>query len=386
MNWLKRLFYACKIRFGTLAVKELEQLCAIYIEFQNPFERASWITLYGWKKLTRRDSVYLLELYLNCHTADKGLLQAKWLLENEYIRHAYLHGLCSRRIPLTSAEEHWFLHCGEPGAMRCLKYPLSEITEITLLKSGDFQMIDNYVICHVLSNKAETLLATLASDKKSPNKADEYRKILKHYFKLQKGVWRHELFTGFSAQAALFADERNRDFIMEVIEQCDIDNHVLANDIIRHMALEMSPKYLTWYLAYSYIADKDLAAELSEKGLSEHLQDMIAVSTQRRSIHELTTHFLVFFSDDWRDDEREAFFCFCREDDAQKRMTDLRDFLKPRFEQGVISPAMSAWVAAQCPELAKEVKLNLKRFKTHILERITLGETFLSHRMCADIY
>ena len=386
MNWIKRLYYACKVRFGTLQVKELEQLCAIYIEFQNPLEKASWISLYGWKKVTRRDSKYLLEKYLQYHTADEGLLKADWLLKNEHIRHAYLHGLCLRPIPLTAAEEDWILNCGEAGAMRCLTYPLSEASELKLLRNGDFKMMYNYVICHVLSAAGEAFLAASASDNAYPYRAAEYRKILKRYFELRKDFYHDKLFTSFEAQWALFADERNKEFIFEVIEQCNMDDFVLENAIIRRMAWGMSPEYLMWYLSYSYVADKDLIAELLEKGLSEHLRDMIAVSEQRRAIHEIVKNSLLFFSDDWRDDEREAYCKFDREDDAKKRHSDLEEFLRPRFKKGLISPAMSAWVAARCPELAKEVQLNLTRFEERVLSRMAFINPLDFHHCNANVY
>ena len=387
MNGIKRLYRMCKIRFGTLSVKELEQLCAIFIEYQNPTERSRWISLFGWKKVTRRESKQFLELYLKHHTADEGLLKADWLLQNEHIRHAYLHGLCTRPIPLTKAEEKWILSCGEPGAMRCLKYPLSGNSEYQLIQSGDFKTIENYLTCHLLRESGEAQLALNASDKEYPNRAAEYRRLLSRYFEWQHRIEGHKIFTKFMAQWCLFADERNIDFIFEVLEQCDMDDQVLENAIIRRMAWGMSPEYLNWYLAYSYIADKDLIAELLEKGLSEHLRDMVTVSEQRRAIHEIVNNSLILFSDDWRDEEREAYCKFDREDNAKKRMADLRAFLQPRFAKGIVSPAMSAWVAARCPELAKEVQLNLTRFEENVLKRLSfLNPLDLNHNTGANLY
>lgn len=386
MNRMNRLYQMCKIRFGTLDVKELEQLCAIYIVYQDPCESSRWITLYGRKKLTKRDCACLLETYLKHHTADEGLFKTDWLLKNEHIRQAYLHGLCTRPIPLSAAEETWILNCGEPGAMRCLKYPLSANNEYKLIQSDNFKMIDNYIICHLLRENGEAQLALNASDKEYPNRAAEYRRLLERYFECQHRMRGNNLFTGFMAQYCLFADERNHDFIMNVIEQCNMDNHVLENAIIRRMAWEMSPEYLTWYLAYSYVADKDLAAELLEKGLTEHQRDMLTISEQRRSIHEIISDSILFLSDDWRNDEREAHFRFSREDNAKKRMADLQEFLRPRFAKGVISPAMSAWVAARCPELAKEVLLNLTRFEQNIINKITFVNPFDLYHTGAILY
>lgn len=372
MNWITRMFRMCQIRFGTLSVEDLEHLCAIYIEFQNPQESSSWISLYKWKKLRRADCKRFLELYLKYHTADEGLLKSDWLLKNEHIRHAYLHGLCTREIPLTAAEEKWILNCGEPGAMRCLKFPLSANGEYKLLKSEDYKMIENYLICHLLRENGEAQLAMYASDKEYPNRAEAYRRLLRRYFEIQHRAEQHKVFTGFMAQWCLFADERNEEFIMEVLQQCDMDDCVLENAIIRRMAWGMSPEYLTWYLSYSYISDKDLTTELLQKGLSGHLQDMVAVSEQRRTIHQIMEKSWLFSADGWHDDELEAYNTFCREDNAKKRMADLKAFLEPRFKEGKISPAMSAWVAARCPELAKEAQINLTRYKKRLLDRVTL--------------
>ena len=63
MNWIRRMFWACKIRFGTVGLADLQNLCAIYAEFQNPQEKASWISLDAWKKVTRNESKQLLNLY-----------------------------------------------------------------------------------------------------------------------------------------------------------------------------------------------------------------------------------------------------------------------------------------------------------------------------------
>ena len=385
MNRIKRWYQMCKIRFGTLNVKELEQLCAIYIEYQNPQERSRWITLLGWEKVTKRESKDFLELYLKHHTADEGLLKTDWLLQNEHIRHAYLHGLCSRDIPLTTAEEKWILACGEPGAMRCLKHPLSANSEYKLIQSDNFDMIRNYIVSHLLRESGEAQLALNASDKNYPNRAAEYRRLLSRYFEWQHRVQGHKIFTEFMAQWCLFADERNRDFIFEVLEQCDMDDCVLENAVIRRMAFEMSPEYLTWYLAESYIADKDLVAELLEKGLTEHQRDMLTVSAQRRAIHEIILNSL-FFSDDWRDEEREAYCAFDREDNAKKRMADLRAFLQPRIAKGVVSPAMSAWVAARCPELAKEMQLNLTRYEQNVLDKVTFINPLDLHHTGANTF
>lgn len=386
MNRLQKLYQLCKIRFGTLEVKDLEHLCAIYIVFQDPKEKSAWISLYNWKKLTKCDCKQLLELYLKYHTADEGLFKSDWLLKNEHIRHAYLHGLCSRDIPLTTAEENWILACDDPGAMRCLKHPLSANSEYKLIQSGNFDMIRNYIVGHLLRESGEAQLALNAADKAYPNSAAEYRRLLGLYFEWQHHGAGHKLFTEFMAQWCLFADERNKDFIFEVLEQCDMDDCVLENALIRRMAWGMSPEYLIWYLAYSYIADKDLVAELSEKGLTEHQRDMIAISEQRRTIHEIVSNALMLVSDDWRGEERDAYVRFDREDNAKKRMEDLRAFVGPRFAKGVVSPAMSAWVAARCPELAKDAQLNLTRYEQNLLNRIAFVNPLDLHHCNTSIY
>ncbi len=370
MNLIKQLYHKCKIRFGTPDAKYVEQLCIAYDKFTDPRESASQMSLYCWNNLTRQECKCFMRLYLKHHTADEGLLKAKWILENEHIRQAYLHGLCTRKIPLTAAEEEWILNCGEAGAMRCLKFPLSKKSELKLLLGNDFKMMKNYVICHVLSDAGEALLAKLATDKRRPRAADMYREVLKRYFELQHDALKQRIFASVEAQRELFADERNSKFIMAVIDQCNMDDFVLHSEIIRHLALDMRPRYLTWYLVYSFIPDSDLVAELMALDLPENLHNMITISEQRRVIHEICCNSWLLISDDWHEDECEARFRFSREDNEQKRMAELNAFLEPRLKAGAVSPTMSAWVAACCPTLAKEVMLNLSRYERNVLNKI----------------
>lgn len=369
MNWIRRMFWVCKIRFGTVGLADLQNLCAIYAEFQNPQEKASWISLDAWKKVTRNESKQLLNLYLKYHTADEGLLQKEWLLQNEHIKDAYLRSLCLRNIGLTKAEETWLLNCDEPGAMRCVraKYPLSVNSEVKLLKSGKFNMINEYVGSHVLSDVAETLLAHLAGDKRHKERALLYQKTLKRYFEMQYDGCGHYLFTSPQAQRALFVDARNDGLIMKVLKQYNMGGRVLDSELIRYLAFEMNPKYLACYLAHSYIADKRLTTELLEGNLSEHLQDMIAVSELRRTIYVMFGSFWELCSDDWRDDEYEAYAKYVSEDDKTTAVEKLLQFLQPRLAEGAISPAMSAYIAALFPELAKEAQINLNRYIRHQL-------------------
>lgn len=367
MNLIKRLYLMCKIRFGTLELEELEQLCAIYVEYQNPKETASWISLPAWKKLSRKDCNCFFKLYLQHHTADEGLFKDACMLENESIRNAYLQSLSTRKIPPTRAEEKWILNCGKPGVMQGIK--LSAQGEYELMQSDNYDMIENYLSYHVLREAGGAQLALNAADKEHPNRAAEYRRLLGRYFEWQGKIQGKRLFTEFMAQWCLFADERNREFIFCVLEQCDMDNP-LESATIRRMALEMSPEYLTWYLAYSYIPSTDLVSELLEKGLIEHHKDMITISEQRRVIHEMVTNSLQILNDDWRDEELLVYERFDREESAKKRMSDLQEFLRPRAKNGAISPAMSAWVAARCPELAKEMQVNLNRYEQRIMNKI----------------
>lgn len=379
MNWFSKLYRMWQIRFDTLEVDELERLGKIYVEYQSPLaSEVAWMNEQGWHKLTKRDSEYFMKLYLKYHTADEGLFKSKRLMENEHIRHAYLHSLCSRKIPYTKAEEKWILECGEPGATRCLLLPLSANSEYQLIYNGSEKQIEGYIAGHVLREAGEAQMAVSASDKSDPVRAEMYRKLLKRYFECQSGTRGHKLFTDFMAQWSLFADENNDEFIMQVIEQCDMDDYFLESAMIRRM-LKMNPKYLTWYLSYSYIYDKDLVSELLAMDLSEHLRDMIAISEQRSSIHEIAVNALVHILDDWSAEECDAHNRFSREDDAEKRMADLKAYLEPRFKEGTVSPAMSAWVAARCPELTKEVMINLTRFERHALNRIMFANPLDLH-------
>ncbi|MBQ9270691.1 MAG: hypothetical protein IJ218_00275 [Alphaproteobacteria bacterium] len=358
----------CRIRFGTLSIEELACLCAIYDEFCVTKKQLSWLSLKIWKKLTRKDCEKLLEIYLRYHTADEGLLKINWALNTKSIRHAYLHSLCTRKPKLTNAEEQWLLNCGEPGAFRCLprKLKLSGQNEYNLIEYGNFETIKDYIIGHTLYEGCEAKLAVGANDKENPKRADEYKRLLDIYFDVHLKTFDHKIYTEFMAQWCLFGDVCNDKFMMMLIEKCNMDDYVLKNAVIRRMAEKLPPKYLIWYLAYSYIPDKDLADELLKKDISEHLRDMIAISTQRHTIHKMVSKVLLFASDDWYDDELDAYHKFAREENAKKRMADLEEFLKPRFATGSISPAMSAWVAARCPKLAKAALENMQRYELHI--------------------
>ncbi|MBR3675969.1 MAG: hypothetical protein IKN71_02420 [Alphaproteobacteria bacterium] len=366
MNWIKRVFWACKIRFGTLEAKDLEHLCAIYDTFQDPKEKSAWISLHAWKKLTCKECKNFLELYLKHHTADEGLLKIDWIMKNEHIRHAYLHSLCSRDIPLTPAEEDWILDCGESGALRCLRHQLSPDSELELLLSEQFPAMDSYVVGHQLSPSGEALLAKRAADCNYPERAVSYRKILEQYFRAQQEFHNRKVFTSFEALWELFGSEDNEQFIWKIIDRCNIGAQTLENSIIRRMAWGMSPKYLEGYLVQSYIADKDLIAELFRQGLSEKLQNLIVLSSMRRSIHQLLGYSLYGDIDDWHDDERNVYVAFDREANAKKRMADLLEFVRPRLANGEVSPAMAVWVAERCPELAQEAMLNMVLFEKKI--------------------
>lgn len=363
------MFWTCKIRFGTVDLADLQDLCAIYAEFQDPQEKVSWISLGTWKKLTRGGSKRLLDLYLKYHTADEGLLQKDCLLQNKHIKDAYLHSLLLRKIGLTKAEETWLINCDEPWAMLCIKekYPLSINSEVKLLKSGKFDMINEYIGSHVLSDVAETLLAHLATEKRRKERTLRYQEILKRYFEMQYDKYGHRVFTSAQAQRALFAYDKNDEYIMKVLKQYNLDDFVLESDIIRYMASEMNPKYLACYLAHSYIADKGLTTELLEGNLPEHLQDMIAVSELRRTIYVMFGSFWIRSSDDWYDEEYEAYAKYVSEDDKTTAVENFLQFLQPRFAEGAISPAMSAYIAALFPELAKEAQINLNRHIRHQL-------------------
>lgn len=378
MNWIKRIFWTCKIRFSTLEAKDLEHLCAIYATYQDPQEKSRWISLHTWKKLTKKDCKLLLELYLKHHTADEGLFKADWLLNNEHIRHAYLHGLCFRQIPLTPDEENWILSCGEPGAMRCLLLPLSSAGECELLRSEQFPAIDSYILCHQLNSEGEALLAKLASDDEYPERAAAYHKILEQYFRSQQDFYSRRIFTSFEALWELFASENNEEFIWKIIEQCDIGMHTLDNAIIRRMAWGMSSKYLEGYLTQSYIADNGLISELFRQGLSERLQNLLVLSSMRRSIHLLFGSSLYGYVDNWRNDERDAYVAFSREDNAKKRIAGLVDFVRPRFAKGEVSPAMAVWAADRCPELAQEAMMNMVLFEKKL--RGSASSLFMYHQ------
>ncbi len=370
MNLISKLYRMWQIRFGTLGVDELEHLSVIYMEYQNPLKsEVAWMSLYAWRKLTKEDSEYFMKLYLKYHTADEGLFKSKWMMQQELIRHAYLHSLCTREIPYTNAEEKWILGCGEPGALRCLKLSLSANSEYQLVYNGNKEQIEDYIIGHVLREAGEAQLAISASDKSNPVRAEMYRELLKRYFKCQSGIYGHKLFTDFMAQWSLFADEENDEFIMTVIDQCNMDDCLMEPAMIRRM-VKMNPKYLNWYLSVSYIYDKDLVSELLAMDLPEHLRDMVAISEQRSSIHEIAVNSMVYVPDDWSREERVAYVAFDREDDDEKRMADLKAFLEPRFKEGAVSPAMSAWVAARCPEFTKDVMVNLSRFEMRVLHRV----------------
>lgn len=366
MNWIKRVFVACKIRFDTLSVEELEHLCAIYITYREPQESSKWISLHSWKKLSRKECNYLLELYLQHHTADEGLLKKDWLLKNEHICHAYLHALCSRRIPLTPAEENWILESNEDGAMRCLHYPLSPEGEMYLLLSEQFKALESYVISNLLSPEGEAFLAKRAANTEYPKRAESYRKILRRYFYVQTEFNHRQVFTSFEARWELFASEDNEEFIWQIIEQCNIGSRTLDNAIIRRMAWGMSPKYFESYLTYSYVADSELVAELFRQGLPEKQQNLLVLSSMRRSIHQLLGYSLYDDIDDWHDDERNVCVAFDREYNAKKRIAELVDFVRPRFAKGKVSPAMTVWVAERCPELAQEAMLNMLLFENKI--------------------
>lgn len=370
MNWISKLYRMWQIRFDTLKVDELEQLGKIYIDYQSSLKSdVSRMSSQSWRNLTKKDSEYFMKLYLKYHTADEGLFKSKHLMENEHIRHAYLHSLCSRKIPYTHAEEKWILENGEPGATCYLLLSLSANSEYQLIYNGSNEQIESYIVGHVLREAGEAQLAISASDKSNPVRAEMYRKLLKRYFECQSGIHGYRLFTDFMAQWSLFADENNDEFIMQVIEQCNMDDCVLESAMI-HRMLKMNPKYLTWYLGHSYIYDRDLVSKLLTMDLPEHLHNMIMVSEQRRIIHKMINNSLLPISDDWKEDECEARFVFSREENDDKRISDLLAYLQPKLSEGAVSPAMSAWVAACCPNLVKEVLLNLARYEEHILYKI----------------
>ncbi len=375
MNKIKKLYQVCRIRFGKISAKELSHLCAIYIVFCEEPEKDCWMSLHSWQKLYREDCESLLKLYLKHHTADDGLFQIGWALENEFIRDAYLRSLCTRKIPLTYKEEVWILNCGEPGAMRCLRESLSANNEYKLVTSGNCKMIENYICGHALRDNCEAQLAISASDKENPERAERYRELLRRYFDWQdwyQSKFGHKIFSSFLAQWSLLDDERhNEDFIMSVVEQCDMDNVFLDNAIVKRMAYEkMPPQYLIWYLAHSYITDKELVAEILGKPLSEHLRDMIVISEQRRRIHEIIQNSLSLFSDDWSDQEWKVYWQSGDESGEQKYKEELLEYLQPRLKDGSVSPAMAAMVAARFPELAKDVQLNLARYEECITNRV----------------
>ena len=362
----------CRVRFGKISAQELSHLCAMYIVFCEQPEKDCWMSLYSWQKLYRDDCKQFLKLYLEHHTADEGLLHIGWALENEFIRHAYLQSLCTRKIPPTLNEEKWLLECGEPGAMRCLRNSLSANNEYKLIMSGNFKMIENYICGHFLRDNCEAQLAVSASDEEDPESAEKYRMLLRKYFDWRdwyQSKFGQKIFGSFLAQWVLLDDEkRNEDFIMSVIKQCNMDDFFLDNTVVKRLAQEdMPPQYLIWYLANSYITDKELVTELLSRKLPEHLRNMILIAEQRRSIHEMVWNSLLLISDDWRDEELEAYRCFETESDEAKRKEELLEFLRPRLKEGAVSPAMAAKVAASNPELAKDVQLNLTRYEEHIL-------------------
>ena len=386
MNLISKLYRMWQIRFGTLEVGELEHLSVIYMEYQNPLKSdVPWMSLYAWRKLTKEDSEYFMKLYLKYHTADEGLFKSEWLMKQELIRHAYLHSLCTRKIPYTKAEEKWILESGEPGATRCLLLPLSANSEYQLIYNGSKEQIEGYIVSHVLREAGEAQLAISASDKSDPVRAEMYRKLLKRYFECQSGIYGHKLFTDFMAQWSLFADENNDEFIMKVIEQCDMDDCFMEPAMIRRM-VKMNPKYLIWYLSYSYIYDRDVVSELLAMDLPEHLRDMIAISEQRSSIHEIAVNSMVYVPDDWSRAELDAYAAFDHEDDDEKRMVDLKAFLEPRFKEGTVSPTMSAWVAARCPEFTKDVMVNLSRLETRALNRVMFFNPLDLHHSANELY
>ena len=380
MNWISKMYWTCKIRFGTLKPEDLEHLCAIFTVFQEPQKQASWMSLHAWKRVYRQECEELLKLYFAHHTADEGLFKVKWLLQAEPVMHVYLHSLCTRKKPLTSAEEDWILNSNDVSAIRCLGQPMSEQGELRLLNSKQHRMVYNYAVCHIFSDAGEALFAKLAS-------ADEqYRNILMRYFEIHRVAYQERVFTSAEAQLALFADERNEELIMQVIEQCDMDNWVLAGEVIRYMATKMDPTYLRWYLAYSFIAEKDLVSELLAMHLPESLRDMIAIAEQRSAIHEMVANSLLYVNDDWTRAEREAYMRFDREDDAEIRMAELHEYVDERFKEGAVSPAMAAWVAARCPSMAKDALLNLTRFQSHVMNKITFVSPLDLHYTGPQLY
>ena len=82
------------------------------------------------------------------------------------------------------------------------------------------------------------------------------------------------------------------------------------------------------YLAHSYIAEKGLTTELLEGNLPEHLQDMIVISELRRTIYVMFGSFWIQSSDDWRDEEYDAYAKFVREEDMLTGMEKFLHFLQ----------------------------------------------------------
>lgn len=371
MNWIKRLYQMCRIRFGTLSLDDLECLCAIYLEYRNPQKGTSWssINLHNWQKVTKSESEDFLRLYLQHHTADEGLLKSKWLLKQEQIRSEYLHGLCSRKIAPTSDEEYWIIKSGEAEAVRYLRYPLSVESELELLSGTDVKMMASYVVCHVLSDKAEELLADLASGRGQQENVADYRKVLTKYFEVQKGIYGHLLYTSPEAQWALFADADNERFAYEVIEQCDMDERVLDSAVIKRMVWGLPERYMVHYLSQSYIADKPLIAELMRHGVvSGHMMDMLIISQMRLSVYKYVCGTCYERLADWNSEEREAYVSFSR----QGNMAELLDFVTPRLNGGSLSPAMSAWLAARFPELSQRVILGMTEFMHNLWGRCSI--------------
>lgn len=382
MNKIKKIYHLLQLRFGNISVAKLEHLCTIYIVHHEPETTAAWFSLYSWRKLTKEDSVDLFEQFLHYHTADEGLFKSEWLLRHEYIRNAYFRSLCSRKIKPTRAEEKWILESGEAGAMRCLKYPLSDEGEAELLACGNPRMIYNYVICHLLSDAGEAALANLAAEQRDVETAYEYRQALQKYFEMHHDMRKEKVFTSLEAQTALFTDNRNDELIMSVIRQCNMYDFLLNAEIIRMLAYHLPERYLAEYLACSYIADRDLVAELQTGEISEHLRDMVSISERRRVIHEILLGSLLLISDDWHDDEYDLFYhrLLYAEDDGNLE-TDLAEYVQPRIQHGAVSPAMSAAVAARFPKLAKDMLLNLTRYEDFLQNKILLVNPLDMHHV-----
>ena len=141
-------------------------------------------------------------------------------------------------------------------------------------------------------------------------------------------------------------------------------------------------RYLAEYLACSYIADRDLVAELQTGEISEHLRDMVSISERRRAIHEILLGSLLLISDDWHDDEYDLFYhrLLYAEDDGNLE-TDLAEYVQPRIQHGAVSPAMSAAVAARFPKLAKDMLLNLTRYEDFLQNKILLVNPLDMHHV-----